>query len=206
MSRVPSVAGSALRSGASLVAIGLGLLIAVVFLGESPAPEEEEEEVVVEPAGDAAVPSEPLRASPEPDSGGSRASRPPDPESIPTETVEETVVTSTYADTVRESFRAALEALGHTPHEGALLQMTEAALKIRAARAAFSRIGYEPGRGQEVRRLRDEIAQAGADFEAAAGMSLSELTARTTEGGISPSTGDQPEKDVVFEFPPQVPQ
>ena len=195
----PELTGSRARSLARLLAVGLGLLIAVVFWGESPPPTNDGPHASPETSRSTPHPSGPGVVSP-PSEARETPGIPPE-RPVPPEAPEEPepIATSTDAETVRESFRAALQAMGHTPSEGQLIQMTEAALRIRAARAALAALRYEAGHGQDLRRLRDEIAQAGADFETAAGMSLTDLTVKTTEGGLSPRPSEGPETDVVFE-------
>ena len=71
--------------------------------------------------------------------------------------------------------------------------MTAALERMIAAREKMRRLQYRPEEGGELRRLRDEVAQAVAEVEAIAGMPLSQLTG---EGGITAPDDDAP---VVFE-------
>ena len=62
-----------------------------------------------------------------------------------------------------------------------------AALRMRAAQERLRRLRGDPSEGGERKRLVDEVAQAGADFQTQAGVPLSELTEQvggglTTEG------------------------
>lgn len=193
-----STVQSVVRSAVSVLAVGLGLWIATVFYDrESPSPPEAASEPDADARSDES-PSAPRLGSA---SSAATAEAPAEERGA---ALESAVTTSTYAETVRLSLRAALETLDRSPTEGQLDQMTQAVLRMREARAALRAIRYEAGEGQDLRRLRDDIAQAGADFQSAAGMSLSELTERTTEGGITPSVTDEGDgDDVVFEILPE---
>ncbi|MCB9648456.1 MAG: hypothetical protein H6730_17925 [Deltaproteobacteria bacterium] len=156
----------------------LGLVVVAAWALSRPA-EAPSPTAVADPRPPVAAPSPPPARAPAP------VVRPPAAAPVPPT---ESASVAAHRALVRSSLESALrDGLGRDPSPGELDAMTDAALRMRAAQDRLRRLRGDPSEGGERKRLVDEVAQAGADFQTQAGVPLSELTEQvggglTTEG------------------------
>jgi hypothetical protein len=82
--------------------------------------------------------------------------------------------------------------------------LTDAVLRIRAARRSLAQLSLTPENAQAANRLREELTYALTDFQEVAGLTTVEFTELVQPGlGLDHDTGE--DEDVVFETLPEPP-